>query len=105
MYLTQQLEIPKRAGINLFDIQPFIDPGDLTRVIKGFAEARGCLFNSLNGDTPPPEQRVPLKDKNRINGLSAEYAGSIQKYIKQFSSVEEFLAAPENQSYLRPRLR
>lgn len=99
-YLKLQPDIQKHAGINLFDVQPFIDPGDLARVIEGFAEARSCLSNVPNGDTPPPEQRVTLHEKNRINGLSVGYAGLIENYIKEFSSVQDFLAAPDNQSHL-----
>jgi hypothetical protein len=99
-YLTWEPDIPRRAGINLFDINPFIDPADLARVIQGLAETRGCLAAIPGSDTPPPEQRVRFASKNLINGLSAEYAQLIQRYLKDFSPIQAFLAAPENAEHL-----
>lgn len=99
-YLTWEPDIRRRARINLFDIDPFIDPADLARVIQGIADARGCLAAVPGSDIPPPEQRLGFADKNLINGLSVEYATLIQGYLKDFSPVQAFLAAPENAEHL-----
>ena len=102
-YLTREPNIPRWAGINLFDVQPFIDPSDLARIIQAFAKARGCLSTAADEDIPPPEQRVSLETKNLINGLSEEYAKRIERYIKEFKPVQDFIAAPENSAYLACR--
>lgn len=100
-FLARQPDILRWARISPFDIQPFVDPADLARVIKAFADARDALSEFASEDTPPPERRVSLKDKNLINGLAGDYARLIETYIKEFKPVEEFLAAPENAAYLR----
>jgi hypothetical protein len=100
-YLAWEPDIRRRAGIDrLFDIDPFIDPADLARVIKGLAEARGCLAAIPGSEIPPPEQRLAFAEKNLINGLSEEYAQLVQGYIKDFEPVRTFLAAPENAEHL-----
>jgi hypothetical protein len=35
-----------------------------------------------------------------VNGLTAEYAQLIQNYLKDFSPIQSFLAAPENADHL-----
>lgn len=100
-FLTRQPDILRWACISPFDVQPFVDPGDLARVIQAFAEARGALSAAADKDTPPPEYRISLKEKNLINGLAEDYAGLIETYIKEFMPVKDFLAAPENAAYLR----
>jgi hypothetical protein len=100
-YLDLEPDLRRRAGIDrLFDIDPFIDPGDLARVIQGLAEARGCLAAVPGSDIPPPEQRVGFAEKNLINGLSADYAALVKTYLKDFAPVQGFLAAPENAEHL-----
>lgn len=99
--LARQPEILGWARISPFDVQPFVDPADLARVIKAFADARDTLSEGAGEDTPPPERRTSLKDKNRINGLAGDYARLIETYIKEFKPVQDFLAAPENAAYLR----
>lgn len=100
-YLTCEPDIPRRAGIALFDVQPFIDPGDLARIINAFAEARDWLTTVWDDGTPPPERRISLKEKNLINGLSQAYSKRIESYIKEFKVVQDFLASPENSVFLR----
>ncbi len=100
-YLTWEPDILRRARISPFDVLAFIDPRDLARVIQAFSEGRGCLSDVLEDDTPPPERRVSLAEKNTIYGLSEEYANRIKGYIKEFEPVQAFLAAPENSTYLR----
>lgn len=100
-YLTWQPDILRRAGIGVLDMLPFIDPADLARVIKAFAAERDVLSNAPDGDPPPPERRVSLKEKNLVNGLSEEYSRRIESYIKEFQPVQDFLAAPENFEHLR----
>jgi hypothetical protein len=100
-YLGLEPDIRRHAGIDrLFDIDPFIDPADLARVIKGLAEARDCLAAIPGSDIPPPEQRLAFAEKNLINGLSEEYAQLVQTYLKDFTPVQAFLAAPENAEHL-----
>jgi hypothetical protein len=96
-YLTWEPDLVRRAGINPFDVQPAIDPSDLARVIRHFADGKELLSGPVSADIPPPEHRTPLKTKNRINGLSEEYAKRIERYIKEFEPVRAFLAAPENE--------
>ncbi len=100
-FLTRQPDILRWACISPFDVQPFVDPGDLARVIQAFAEARDALSAATDEDTPPPERRISLKEKNLINGLAEDYAKRIETYIKEFRPVQDFLAAPENGAYLR----
>lgn len=69
-YLTWEPDILRRACINPFDVQAFIDPRDLACVIQALAEGRGCLSDVSDDDTPPPERRVSLAEKNLIYGLS-----------------------------------
>lgn len=98
-YLTWEPDILRRAEIHQFDLLPAVDPGDLARVIQGLAEGRGAFAEAV---TPPPEQRITFADKNLINGLSAEFATIIAGYIKDFEAdVRPFLAAPENEAFLR----
>lgn len=100
-FLTRQPDILRWACIGPFDVQPFVDPGDLAQVIQAFAEARGALSAAMDEETPPPERRISLKEKNLINGLAEDYARLIETYIKEFMPVRDFLAAPENAAYLR----
>jgi hypothetical protein len=100
-FLTWQPDILRRAGIGVFDVQPFIDPADLARVIHALASKRDVFSGSADDDTPPPERRVSLKEKNRTNSLSEDYSRRIEGYIKEFHPVQDFLAAPENQIHLR----
>lgn len=100
-YLTWEPDILRRAGINPFDVQPFINPSDLARVIRAFSEARNYFSNALADNAYPPERRVSLEEKNLINGLSQDYSKRIEGYIKEFAPVQDFLAAPENSTLLR----
>ncbi len=100
-YLTREPAILRWAGISLFDIQPAPDPSDLAQVIRALADGLGVLQAQSTNDTPPPECRITLAEKNLINGLSEEYARLVEKYIKEFDPVRAFLAAPENGTYQR----
>ncbi|MBA1445577.1 MAG: hypothetical protein M3H12_08570 [Chromatiales bacterium] len=99
-YLRLQPDILRWANINPFDSPPIIDPDDLARVIRAFADERDRFSEALDETNPPPEQRVSLADKNRINGLSEDYARIVERYIKDFDPIRAFLAAPENSSYV-----
>lgn len=99
-YLTWQPDILRRAGIGVLDVLPFIDPADLARVIQAFASERDVFSKTTDQDTPPPERRVSLKEKNLVNGLSEDYSKRIEGYIKEFRPVQDFLAAPENHTHL-----
>lgn len=100
-YLAMEPAILNWAGIGLFDIVPTPDPSDLARVIRALADGLGVLQAQSSSDTPPPERRILLAEKNIINGLSEEYARVVEQYIKEFSPVESFLAAPENAAHQR----
>lgn len=100
MYLTWQPDILRWAGIGPLDTLTFIDPADLARVIQALASDRDVFSTTADEDTPPPERRVSLKEKNLVNGLSEEYSRRIEAYIKDFQPVQDFLAAPENHDHL-----
>lgn len=99
--LNIEPDILRWARINPFDAPPLIDPSDLARVIRALATERSRFPDAWDGVTPPPEQRISLAEKNLINGLSAEYAKLVHRYIKDFEPIRAFLATPENGPLIR----
>ena len=85
-------------ALQIADISPFrrpliVTPDDLAEVILRMA-ANKDVFAAATVDELV---RVSFEEKNRKNGLSAEFAHYItQRYLPEFASVKRFLALPAN---------
>jgi hypothetical protein len=99
LFLKRFSNVSTIAGISPIDIPLRVEPDDLCNVILALAENKDILKGSLAGITAI--ERTLFVDKNRINGLSSDYADLIKKgYIKYFVAIRNFLASPENEEIL-----
>ena len=72
-----------------------IDPTDLAEVITRLAEYQ--IDDLMEGEVPPPEQRISPAEKNRRTGLKSEYFNrQIRPKMIDFPTIRHFLAHPEN---------
>ncbi|MCI5163326.1 MAG: hypothetical protein D3917_15165, partial [Candidatus Electrothrix sp. AX5] len=99
---VEQLEIllktfpqaAKLAGLDPVDSPLIVSPDDLAEVVQALARQKDNLC--IVPDTPP-KPRVRYDRKNKINGMSIEYAKNLRKrYLKETAVIRTFLAAPEN---------
>jgi len=69
------------------------DPEDLAEVITKISENK----SELSTLPDVPQKYILPKDKNRENGLSPTYFKEhIQRYYKDFDTIKDFLAHPDN---------
>lgn len=99
---VEQLEIllktfpqaAKLAELDPVDSPLIVSPDDLAEVVQALARQKDNLC--IVPDTPP-KPRVRYDRKNKINGMSIEYAKNLRKrYLKETAVIRTFLAAPEN---------
>ena len=84
-----------RADLSPANAPADIDPTDLAEVITSLAEHE--LDELMEGEIPPPEQRIPPEEKNEFTGLRSEYfAKQIKPKMVDFPTIRHFLAHPEN---------
>lgn len=87
------------AALDPIDSPLIVSPDDLSEVVQALARHMDGAAATLDD---PPTARTPYETKNKINGMSAEYAKAIRKlYLKETAQVKSFLAAPENEELLR----
>jgi len=98
LYLKRYPEIVQMAEIDPVDSPLIVSPDDLAEIV----EALSIQTNSDRFQDVPPVPRVSLKEKNRINNMSEEYAKeSRRRYLSDTPVIKAFLASPENEDYLR----
>jgi hypothetical protein len=84
------------AGVDPIDSPLSVSPDRLAEVIRAIGKDLPTIaIPALN-----EIERTAFLAKNRINGLSEEYAESIMKFLKYFDQVRQFLAHPDNSELL-----
>lgn len=101
-YLKAFPDIPKKVDLNAFDMPLNIEPDELVDVIlrikadiPNIIELRDSKPKGTNGSI----KRIPLKEKNEVNNLSANYSKVIERKMAAFAEIDDFLARPENSEY------
>ena len=87
-------KVAERSNLDMVDSPLLVSPDDLSEVVYALANHKkvGLVTND-----DPPAPRIPYKDKNEINNMSAEYADTIRKrYLKETAQIKYFLSMPEN---------
>ena len=99
LWLKTFPEIPERAELDPIDSPLIVSPDDLAEVVQALA-AQTDRLSQVPDDPPTP--RLSYKEKNELNNMTRPYAKTFRrKYLKETSSIKEFLAAPENITLLR----
>jgi hypothetical protein len=91
-------EIPALAKLDPIDSPLNVSPHELAEVVHAFARHMETIDEALED---PPSPRVPYATKNSINNMTPAYAKEQQRrYLKETSTIQRFLAAPENADLL-----
>jgi len=94
-WLRDYPEIAESLHIDPIDYPLKVDPSDLATVVEALASDRDVFLEIADFE------RVSLSEKNRINGMSEEYASLLTKrFLKYTDLVKDFLSAPSNAQYL-----
>jgi hypothetical protein len=98
-WLKEFPDVPGKANLDPVDSPLIVSPDDLSEVVQALARHMDYAGTVLDA---PPTPRTPYEIKNKVNGMSAEYAKALRKrYLKETAQVKVFLAAPENEELLR----
>jgi hypothetical protein len=98
-WLKEFPDVPGKANLDPIDFPLIVSPDELSEVVQAFARHMDGAANTLDA---PPTPRTPYETKNKINGMSVDYAKALRKrYLKETAQVKAFLAAPENEDLLR----
>jgi hypothetical protein len=98
-WLKEFPDVPGKANLDPVDSPLIVSPDDLSEVVQALALHMDEAATTLDA---PPTPRTSYEIKNKVNGMSAEYAKALRKrYLKETAQVKVFLAAPENDELLR----
>lgn len=98
-WLKEFPDVPGKANLDPIDSPLIVSPDELSEVVQAFARHVDGAGIALDA---PPTPRTPYETKNKINGMSVDYAKALRKrYLKETAQVKAFLAAPENEDLLR----
>jgi len=98
-WLKEFPDVPGKANLDPIDSPLIVSPDELSKVVQAFACHMDGAAITLD---VPPTPRTPYETKNKINGMSVDYAKALRKrYLKETAQVKAFLAAPENEDLLR----
>lgn len=98
-WLKEFPDVPGKANLDPIDSPLIVSPDELSEVVQAFARHMDGAAITLDA---PPTPRTPYETKNKINGMSVDYAKALRKrYLKETAQVKAFLAAPENEDLLR----
>lgn len=98
-YLKIYPDVASIANINPREFPLRVSPDELAEIILAFNRHKDS-FNQVFEKEQEIKKRTLFKDKNIINGLSNDYAITVQKYFKDFTPIEVFLADMENEEFL-----
>jgi len=99
LYLRRFPQIHAMAALSPIDAPLIVDVDDLASVIEALAEHQKT-FQDVVDDFPTP--RVSYDEKNKVNGMSPEYAEVIRRrYLSDTPQVKAFLAHPDNAQLLK----
>jgi hypothetical protein len=99
MWLKLYPEIADSVQLESVDGPLIVSPQDLAVVIEAIADKRDEIAELLDD---PPVERTSYERKNELNGMSEEYAATLRaKYLKEEPTIRAFLAAPENEEFLK----
>jgi hypothetical protein len=85
------------ADIDPIDSPLLVSPDDLAEVVEHLA----AHLAAASPQGAPPTDRVTYEKKNKLNGLSADYAATLRKrYLKDTAAIRDFLAMPGNETVL-----
>lgn len=98
-WLKEFPDVPGKANLDPVDSPLIVSPDELSEVVQALARHMDETAAILDA---PPTPRTPYEIKNKVNGMSAEYAKGMRRlYLKETAQVKAFLAAPENEDLLR----
>jgi hypothetical protein len=96
-WLKDYPEVAEGLGIDPVDYPLNVDPAELAIVVEALATNKQAFEDAASNSFV----RVSLADKNRINGMSADYSAALtSRFLKYTDLVKDFLAAPANAKYL-----
>lgn len=98
-WLKEFPDVPGKANLDPIDSPLIVSPDDLSEVVQALARHMNEAATVIDA---PPTPRTPYETKNKVNGMSDEYAKALRRrYLKETAQVKVFLAAPENEELLR----
>ncbi|PZE69316.1 hypothetical protein DEJ27_08510 [Curtobacterium sp. MCPF17_018] len=94
LWLRRFKEIVETAGLDPVDSPLIISPDELAEIVVSFASQRDLITATIDD---APVERTSLVKKNRLNGMTAEYAAELRRLVLvDERQIRSFLAAPEN---------
>lgn len=100
IWLKRFPEVAEEADLDPVDSPLIVSPDDLSEVVQALARQRDSGTAVLDDD--PPTDRVSYQQKNTLNNMSDAYAkAQRQRYLKDTTQIQGFLAAPESLELLR----
>jgi len=99
LWLKHFPDVPKIIDLDPIDCPLIVSPNDLAEVVESLAKHLEAAANIVDD---PPTPRVSYDKKNTINNMTPAYAKDLRKrYLKETSSIRDFLASPENLRFQR----
>lgn len=98
LWLKRFPQAAEIAGIDPIDSPLIVSPEELADVVEVLARH----LNTVSASLDVPSDRIPYKEKNKLNNMSEEYALELRKrYLKESKQIKEFLSDPQNDELLK----
>lgn len=94
-YLKAYPDIPINLDLSPVNMPLRVSPDEIAEVILKISNNNDSFKEAFESI---PE-RVDLSSKNKANNLSSQYSSSIEKHIKDFACIKNFLGDPQNKSF------
>lgn len=99
LWMKRFSEVPRMADLDPVDGPLIVSLDDLAEVVMALAQ-QGPLVKQVIDH--PPTERVSYDRKNTLNNMTEAYAKEQrQRFLKDTTQIQVFLAAPENADVLR----
>lgn len=96
VWLKKYPHVVTAADLDPVDAPLLVTSDQLAEVVEAFARNKDA-FDLPPEDTPTP--RVSYEEKNKLNGMTPEFAKTLrQRYLKDTSEIASFLASPKTLS-------
>lgn len=94
LFLRYFPDVPELANIDPVESPLTVSPEDLAEVVEALGRHQQDIKSEVKMH---PTERTSFEKKNKLNGMSAEYAAEQRRrYLKDAMQIQHFLAAPAN---------
>lgn len=98
IWLRKFKGIVEIANLDPIDSPLIVSPDELAEIVTAFSSQRDLITATIDD---APVERTSLVEKNRLNGMTAEYSAELRRLVMiDEGQIRSFLAAPENAELL-----